>query len=275
MFIEAAFFRICEGILRSPLGRHDWTEEQIRGLFAQSIVDELSSRFIKYPSLQVHIEKRYPLSRDVHKSLSVDIHADFSNKDLTTPLYNYGFRPKNWIEIKYFSGWSSSKSSLPTTENAASIMKDFLRLIILTGGNKSLDNRYLIALFDNEPEIYLAKKIKKGGKREWLEILLDKRLAEKKPYIDFSAEPNSFSKKIRSSNKIRNVSLTLYSQTFLPKVDERLFSKEKLNANQLLVYCYLFRIDDFKVTFEKGTIPAPRDEETYKLCCNLAKDLWA
>lgn len=209
------------------------------------------------------------------KSLSVDVHADFSGKDLITHLYNYGFSSQNWIEIKYFSSRSSRKSSPPKTENMASIVKDILRLIILTGAKKRHENRYLIVVFDNEPRKYLAMKNTKYGKREWLDIILDERLAEKEAHIDFLLEPKSFFDKIGSSKKISDVSLTLYSQTFVPKPDERYFDKKKLNADRLLLYCYLFRIDDFNVTFDNRAIPTANDKETYDLCRDLAKDLWA
>jgi len=254
MFIEAAFFRFCEGILKSPFGRFDWTEQQIRGLFAQSIVDELSSRLIQYPSLRVHMEKKYPISRDVMKSLPADVHANFAGKDLTTHLHNYGFNPHNWIEIKYFSSKSERKYSIPRTENMASIVKDILRLIILTGAKRGIENRYLIVVFDSEPRKYLAMKNTKYGRRKWLEMILDNRLAEKELDINFSLEPKSFLNKIGSSKKIGALSLKLYSQTFLPKIDERYFDEKKMNADRLLVYCYLFRIDDFNISFDNKTM---------------------
>ncbi len=274
MLIEAAFFRFCEGMLRT-FSRYDWTEEQIRGLFAQSIVDELSSRLIKYPSLLVHIEKQYQLSQKIAKPLTVDICADFSGKDFPITLNNYGFSSENWIEIKYFHTRKPIKYNLPKVENVALIVKDMLRLIILTGGKTQYLKRYLIIVFDNKPDKYLAMKTKKNVPRTWLEMLFDRRYAEKEVQIDFSTQPDSFSKKISSSNKIREVTLTLNSETFLPKIHENLVNNEKINASQLFVYCYLFRIERFKVTFVNGLIPAARDEETYRLCCSLAKDLWA
>jgi|GEM_PF-5691153 hypothetical protein len=124
MYVKAAFLRFCEAMVKSPIGHFGWSEEQIRGLYAQCIVDELASRFIQYPSLRVHAEKRYPIARDIGKALPVDIYANFEFKDKLISLLSYGYSERNWIGVKYFGGAEERRAERRTI-NVASIVKDF------------------------------------------------------------------------------------------------------------------------------------------------------
>ena len=268
MYIETAFFRFNEALIRNSIQNHGFNEEQVRGLFAQSIVDELSSRFVPFPSLMVHLHKKYQLSIDVKKSLLVDIYTNFNRNAFDPSLSNYGFSSENYIEIKYFSGRRKEGTKVATTTNTSLLLKDILRLIILTGAKQFTQKLYLLHVFDQKPEKYLAFKTQGKGSRSWLHNLLDEAVSEKKLHINFEHEGSHFINQIGDCEIITDINLSLSTQTFTPKLNSKSYE------TPFLLYSYLTRIDDFNIKWKNKTLPASNSKETYDNCRELATKLW-
>ena len=267
MFIETAFFRFNEALNKNAVNKFYFNEEQIRGLFGQSIVDELNSRTIPYPSLMVNFKKRYDISSDLNKNLLVDIFTNFSKNAFSLSLSNYGYDPRNWIEIKYLS--SKSNAIISKTSNAARILKDILRLIILTGGKKN-GKRYVLIITDKEPEKYFATKIKGHEKRVWLNSIFNYKLARNTFNIQLTNESSHFKKQIGNCSDISNISLSISTLSFVPTA-----TAERYTGNSLLFYSFLVRIDDFEIKWDNNVIPASYDKETHDNCRKLAKIIWS
>ena len=272
MYIETAFFRFNEALIRNAIQKYHFNEEQVRGLFAQSIVDELSSRLVSFPSLMVNLQKKYELSRDVKKSLLADIYVNFTRNSFDHSLGEYGFASENWIEIKYFSGQKPRSNQTAKTTNTARLLKDILRLIVLTAAKEVSRKRYLLMVFDQKPETYLATNIKGFGERTWLTTLLDQKLSQKNLMVDFSNEKPHFIREVGNCQTISEINLSVTCQTFLPRPKD--ISSEQMSRSGILLYSYLIRIDNFTLSWNGKTIPTSDSKETYDYCRELSKTLW-
>jgi hypothetical protein len=111
----------------------------------------------------------------------------------------------------------------------------------------------------------------KYGEREWLRILFDGRVAKKRVRIDFSMEPESFRRKIGKVENSDFLELTLYSQAFLPVCKS---AEGKVKNEAGMIYCYLFRVEDFCIGFDGKRVPTADQEEMYDLCRALAQRMW-
>ncbi|MEN6413437.1 MAG: hypothetical protein ABFC84_11895 [Veillonellales bacterium] len=168
MLIEGAFYKLPEILAASddPQGIY---EANIANLFAMGILLEFNARNVENALQNIQLEKRYEKSRNLRADVYVNL-AKFSKN-----LYIYGIRPNNWIEAKYFGGLKRNKGNETKSENAGAIMYDIFRLcclVPLSLQKKDNMTRYVLNVFNNRPEKYLAYRRESRTERIWLSNLL-------------------------------------------------------------------------------------------------------
>ncbi len=159
------------------------------GHMAMALLLEMSLRNEPYPASRIRLEKPYAIAAKAGRKLRADLFAEtpLSGKLLSEQCEAYGIAQDNWFEVKYFRRSVKSKSRTPRQKNTRRIAIDLLRLCLLV--EDSGDNgRFVLLVFDGEPESYVALKTRENNERQWLREMLTP--GYHKISLDFSEEPN-------------------------------------------------------------------------------------
>jgi hypothetical protein len=230
MIIEGAFLKLPE-VLLSYGNNDDLYEAHIVSLLTNAIVLEFNARNIDNPLAKMQLEKRY----DNKQNARCDLYTNF---DFLTDnqLQQYGYYIENWIEVKYFGGLTRNKGNETKSENAGSIIADIHRLAN-SAAAKDSRGLYLLVVFNQNPDKYLAFSRKDKSERKWLRALL-------KPGINVSMfssieEPSSIMKPFSG---VENVSLSMVTRTLL---------FEPYFTNHDIFWGYLIQLLDFSLSDDK------------------------
>lgn len=243
MIIESAFYNLPEIILSEE--SNSLGEYSIRNMFSSSVLLEFNSRNVPYPLQNIKLEERYPYNKKLKCDLVVFL-GDIANKSLNK---HFGFCKTNWIEIKYFGSFSrKAKGSESVTENIGKILDDILRLCLLIDepqGNIKENGRYLICIFDQNPETYLSKYVK----TEWLKEIFKQNM--KNIEIKFSDLKHSSLKGIKSFNIDNknlqvNLKLDIDTKAFYPLIP---MNHRSFYGYLIKIITYSIKVNDLELTY--------------------------
>ncbi|HBJ2608378.1 hypothetical protein FDA77_07015 [Clostridium botulinum] len=209
MIIEGAFLKIPE-ILMSYDNPDGLYEANITNLFTMGIVLELNARNIDNPLNKIQMEKRY----DRNINVRCDMYLDFSQFLSDEKLNIYGIKNKNWIEAKYFGGLKRNSGSETKSENAGSIIYDIFRIIKNTHENNCIDDaKYVVCIFNEKPDLYLALNRKDKSRREWIDYMLSSGISQ--VVFEKDKEPKSIRKYFEQEGVI-SINTKVRTTDFIP-----------------------------------------------------------
>lgn len=155
MFIESAFYKMPELLINERA--KELYEDSVRNMLSLSFLLEFNSRNIPSPIERIKLEKVY---NNTNRNWKCDLFLDLEFLYDKLKYENFGFKDKNWFEIKYFGGEGRSAGSEPKTANVGRILNDILRLCLciseLKGGIRE-NGRYFICIFNNSLDKYLPQ----------------------------------------------------------------------------------------------------------------------
>jgi hypothetical protein len=126
MLMEQAFFAVPEFLVGAGFQKFD-AEGTLVMAYAMAILQELNGRNVNNPIAQIRGEVQYPISAN----RNADIHLDYRKVGvLASSFQDYGVRPDNWLEAKYFRGTPSSKNGAKQ-QAMYSLLRDLLRVLAL------------------------------------------------------------------------------------------------------------------------------------------------
>jgi hypothetical protein len=179
VILEQAFHALPEILCGSRYPAQDYEAGVVVAL-TMAILQELNGRNAAKPLSYIKGERLYnptPFAggakpRYLRADLSLAVHE---LRVGTRRMSGYGWRHENWLEAKFFREGSGAG-----TTNAAALLADFLRLVLLvpeTIGRPSSSARYLLHVYDRSPEKHVpyrrnrTKASPKATTRRWLRDL--------------------------------------------------------------------------------------------------------
>ena len=248
MLIEGAFLKIPE-LMVSNLNSGN-VEALVVQYLANGLQMELNCRSVPFAYNHVTVESPYPNQEKTRAPLRADLL--FEDRGSGMPcnygLDQYGYKEKQWVEVKSF--FSKSGSTQPTTQNIGRIIKDILRLCLLPHelqGRIRQNGRYVLLIFDKHPSKYLAY-----SNRDWLKSIFE-NIAPSLT-IDLSKEKPSLVKEIVKVPSIDAQIKTTFSKHYFEPIVE----------GPLAYWGYLLRIDEFSISINGKRVESKKD----------IKDLW-
>ncbi len=190
MIIEGAFHKLHENLLMDSFPREQ-CEAFLVGHMAMAILLEMTLRNEPYPASRIRLEKPYAIAEKAGRKLRADLFAEtpLSGKLASKQCEAYGIAQDNWFEVKYFRRSAKSKSGISRQKNARRIATDLLRLCVLVEDSGS-GARFILSVFENEPESYVALKTRDNKERHWLRQILTPGCHE--ICLNFSEEADIF-----------------------------------------------------------------------------------
>lgn len=236
MFIESAFYKMPELLLNEKVS--NIYEASVRNILSLSFLLEFNSRNTSNPMERIKLEKEYANMRK--RKFKCDLFLDLEGLYDKVRHAHLGLSEKNWFEIKYFGGKGRSKGSVAKTGNVGKILNDILRLCLCIKelqGNIRENERFLICVFNDQPEKYLPK-LKKDL---WLNQMLESGI--RNIAIDFKSLQNSSKKRIKFQipYNLFKIKLSIDTKSFYP-----IGKSENLNFYGFLIKIFGFelQIDD-------------------------------
>jgi len=255
MIIEEAFLKLPE-ILLSHSAPHEQYENTIVNYFAMGILTELFARNVPSPIGYVTLEKPYVERFKRIANMRADIYVDLSGvKSNGLGHELYGIKPENWIEVKYFGGIGRSKGSETLVSNVGKISFDLFRLCLfvqeIPTPERNINARYLLCVFNEEPQKYLAFRRKNRTWRDWLVQILKTGEHSINIRVDNEAKSfkDGFSKNFANNIMAKQISpislgLRTITHSFYPL-------RTQIKP---LYWGYLIRIIDFDISINKCTL---------------------
>lgn len=242
MIVESAFYKLPELLLGHSYPREQY-ESAITTQLALGLLSELNSRNVPQPTHRIQIERPYPSTPGGASPGRADLYVDLAGlyTHHLSHLYSlYGMKPDNWLEVKFFGGIGRATGEETTTENAAVILQDLLRLCLYVREERSADRtnaRYFLCVFNRVPQKYLALRRRGAGtsERSWIPSLLSQG-PRRTIAIPLAEEPPTFRKAmgpvIPHDDPEARLSLDVVSWSFEPAA----------RHSELLYWGYLVRI---------------------------------
>lgn len=233
MLIESAFLKLPELMLSSYQHQRN-VEAMVVQQLATGIQMELNCRSVPFAYNHITIEKPYPNQNERGTVFRSDILFEAKGSvPNTSRLDQYGFKKKQWLEVKSFFG--IKKSSPAKTQNIGRIVKDIVRLCLLPEelqGAIRQNGRYVLLIFDSHPKHYLA-----FSDRDWLSAMFDE--ISPNLSIDLRTEKMSLVKSIVNCDTINaQIEVGLSKHFFEPIIE----------TPSPVYWGYLLRINDFKIS---------------------------
>lgn len=258
MIIEGALYKLPELLVagKTPEQRFEST---LVTHFAMAILLELNARNIQQPMNRIHIERPYLAKptdkRPARADLYVNLEGLFARRtglvaeDLyQRKLWRYGIKDANWVEAKLFARIESASGNPPKVVKSASIAVDLLRLCLLVSEDIpsfGSNNRYLLAVFDQEPGKYLAltRRSHDSPVRKWLEQIL--KPGQSEISIRFADEPTSFHTQVPGALRHNlQLNMSIHTTSFAPVE----------YAGEHSYSGFLVRILEFEVSDDSSTL---------------------
>ena len=238
MIIEGAFHKLHENLLMDPFPQEQY-EAFLVGHMAMAILLEMSLRNEPYPASLIRLEKPYDIAAKAGRKLRADLFAQtpLSGKLASEQSEAYGIAHDNWFEVKYFKHSAKSRSGISREGNTKRIAIDLLRLCALvedSGGG----GRFVLLVFEGEPESYLALKTRENNERNWLRQMLTPGYHE--ICLDFLEEPDI----LRGTHAPWGLKASIDVKAFIPVQDKLLG----------LYWGYLCNVINFKLSVGNQTI---------------------
>ncbi len=171
MLIESAFLKLPELMLSSYTHEGN-VEAMVVNHLATGLQMELNSRSVPFAYNHITVEKPYPKQSRTGTVFRADLLFESGGSvPNVCRLDKYGFKEKQWLEAKSF--FSKGNSSPPKTQNIGRVIKDIIRLCLLPEelqGSIRQNGRYVLLVFDNHPDKYLAY-----SDRGWLKEIFEER----------------------------------------------------------------------------------------------------
>jgi len=239
MLYEQAFMSLPEFLTGLPYQDFDY-EGTLMSAFSMAVLQELNGRNINNPISCLRSEVTYPVA----PGKRADIHLDLEAMNILTPeLRKYGIYRNNWLEAKYFRLNDSGKPTVDSLKVVLLILKDIIRLVSLPPENDfptSGAASYLLHAYQGNPKKHIAEKKNSrqgatGFTRSWAKKI---RLAgiQEIDQIHAQNEVGQFDSVIGSA--LRNLEIKFKATNFV---------YEPSTEGSTIFWCYLTRIDDFKV----------------------------
>ncbi len=239
MLYEQAFMSPPEFLTGLPYQDFDY-EGTLMSAFSMAVLQELNGRKINNPISCLRSEVTYPAALGKR----ADIHLDLDAMNILTPeLRKYGIYRNNWLEAKYFRLNDAGKPTVYSLKVVLLILKDIIRLVSLPPENDfptSSAASYLLHAYQGNPKKHIAeKKNSRGGAtgftRSWARKI---RLAgiQEIDQIHSQNEVGQFDSVI--GNALRGIEISFKVTNFV---------YEPSTQDSSVFWCYLTRIDDFKV----------------------------
>ena len=148
-------------------------EANAAGSFSFALLNALHAKNILDPIQRIQMERNYGTHRVPlpvgGQNRHCDIFLDYGGSKIgTAALANYGWRYRNYVEIKFLKSYARTKSGQDTrsSQNSAEIVADLVRLVTLVPepelmmrlpAPKTASARYFLCLSDNNPCIFINK----------------------------------------------------------------------------------------------------------------------
>lgn len=244
MLYEQAFVALPEFLTGLPYRHFDY-EGTLMSAFSMAVLQELNGRNINNPISCLRSEVEYPNA----PGKRADLHLDLAAMNIMTPaLANYGIFQDNWLEAKYFRLNDAGTPTVDKIKVTLLLLKDIIRLVALPQeemGKESHCGRYLLHAYQGPTRKHIAEKKNKGNNggvgftRDWIKKIRMSGL-QAISTIHADQEVGQFEAIIGGSLRKLKLEFSVTNFTYEPRS----------NINTIY-WCYLTRIDDFKVTFEQ------------------------
>lgn len=173
MLIEQALYTLPEIMALRISSR--FYESSVSSAFAMSLSMQLASRGIQNPHLKIQQEAIYGRAEALGRNLRADMLVELPQIGSNTAAeHAFGFRRRNYVEVKFFRSPGRS-SNAPGTEYAGALVAELVRLMTLPveiQSNIRDVGRYLLHVYQGKPSDYLAFRRQDGTNREWVQALL-------------------------------------------------------------------------------------------------------
>ena len=240
MLYEQAFVSLPEFLTGLPYRHFDY-EGTLMSAFAMAVLQELNGRNINNPISCLRSEVGYHAA----PGKRADLHLDLGAMNIMTPtLAQYGVFQHNWLEAKYFK---LNKDGHPTVDKlkvTLLLLKDIIRLVALPPeqiGQPSQCGRYLLHAYQGPARKHIAEKkntqnANPGFTRNWVKLI---RTTGQQQITNVHAQQEVGQFDTVIGVNLRQLQLVFGATTFAyePRTDD-----------SSAYWCYLTRIDDFKVT---------------------------
>lgn len=246
MLYEQAFMSLPEFLTGFPYKGFDY-EGTLMSAFSMAVLQELNGRNINNPISCLRSEVTYPAA----PGKRADIHLDLAEMKILTPeLKQYGVYQHNWLEAKYFRLNENGKPTVDSLKVVLLLLKDIIRLVTLPPENSFPDSeaaRFLLHAYQGEPKTHIAEKknSRKNGSggvvgftRSWAKKIRSAGI-QTIDTIHANNEVNQFDAIIGAPLRKLDLTLNVTNLVYEPR-----------NAGNSVYWCYLTRIDDFKVSLE-------------------------
>ncbi len=209
--------------------------------FSMAVLQELNGRNINNPISCLRSEVTYPAA----PGKRADIHLDLESMNILTPeLKQYGIYRHNWLEAKYFRLNDEDKPTVDSLKVVLLILKDLIRLVALPPEDNrptSEAARFLLHAYQGEPKKHIAeKKNTRGGAvgftRTWVRKIRSAGIQTIET-IHAAGEVTQFDAIIGAPLRGLEVSMKVANLVYEPRT-----------AATNVYWCYLTRVDDFKVS---------------------------
>lgn len=240
MLYEQAFMSLPEFLTGLPYENFDY-EGTLMSAFSMAVLQELNGRNINNPISCLRSEVTYPVA----PGKRADIHLDLEAMNILTPdLKQYGVYRHNWLEAKYFRLNDAGKPTVDSLKVVLLILKDIIRLVTLPPENSfpsSESARFLLHAYQGQPSKHIAeKKTRRGGTagftRSWARKIRSAGI-QKIDTILAQNEVNQFDTIIGAQLRGLELEFQVTNLTYEPRSNEN-----------CVYWCYLTKIDDFKVS---------------------------
>ncbi|MDD2769197.1 MAG: hypothetical protein PHT19_10715 [Methylococcus sp.] len=254
MLYEQAFVSLPEFLTGLPYQNFDY-ERTLLSAFSMAVLQELNGRNINNPISCLRSEVEYPAAPGKRADLRLDLGA---MKIMTPALSQYGIFQDNWLEAKYFKLNDNGRPTVDKLKVTLLLLKDIIRLVTLlpeTIGQPSQCGRYLLHAYQGLPKEHIAEKKntqngKSGFTRSWVKSI---RTTGRQQIGNVHAQQEVGQFDIVIGANLRQLQLEFEATTFAyePRTDD-----------STVYWCYLTRIDDFKVTLGQYWLQRKGDQLT-------------
>lgn len=243
MLYEQAFMSLPEFLTGLPYQNFDY-EGTLMSAFSMAVLQELNGRNINNPISCLRSEVTYPVA----PGKRADLHLDLQAMNILTPeLSKYGIYRNNWLEAKYFRTNDNKKPTVDALKVVLLILKDIIRLVSLLPENDfptSSAASYLLHAYQGNPKKHIAEKKNSKGEaigftRSWVKKIRLAGLQEVEK-IHAKDEVGQFDTLIGKS--LRGLEISFKATNFI---------YEPSAQDESVFWCYLTRIDDFKVSLDQ------------------------
>lgn len=243
----SAFYKL-PGLLASDFSAHANYEPYLVNLYSMAILTELNAYNIPNPLDVITLEKNYTNSPKYRADMHIDLQKVFDSGTVEA----YGIKPKNWVEVKYYSALSRRKNDSEggKASRVGQLLNDILRLCLYVSesqGKNRENGRFLLLVFNEKPRKYLAFSRKKSNNnRKWLSELLDyKNPGLKKISIKLDDEVVSVKNNILNGIDKLTISFECSVNSFYPLTP---------TTSNTEFYGFLINIYKYKIKFRKYLI---------------------